>query len=96
MRAELVRQSANTRAKREIKTMSNDLCHCGVINVELRDEVLNLADMRNKIVHSAMYNLDRVSKAHVRRVMDATRSLQSIGLKLVRRSAALKPTVSNN
>jgi len=64
-RADLVRQSANTRAKRDFKTISNSLCDCGLINLELRTEILHLADMRNKVVHSALYNLDRVSKDHV-------------------------------
>ncbi len=84
-RAELVRQSANTRAKRDFKTISKSLCDCGLISLELRTEILDLADMRNKVVHSALYNLDRVSKDHVSRVMKATRLLQSIGRKLARK-----------
>ena len=84
-RADLVRQSANTRAKRDFKTISNSLCDCGLINLELRTEILHLADMRNKVVHSALYNLDRVSKDHVNRVMRALRSLQTTGRKLKRK-----------
>lgn len=83
--SELVRQSANTRAKRDFKTISNSLCECGLIDLGLRTEILHLADMRNKVVHSALYNLDRVSKDHVSRVMKATRLLQSIGRKLARK-----------
>jgi len=84
-RADLVRQSANTRAKRDFKTISNSLCDCGLINLELRTEILHLADIRNKVVHSALYNLHRVSNDHVNRVMRATRSLQTTGRKLKRR-----------
>lgn len=81
-RHSVVEPVTNRRALRELKAITERLFLASVIERELRDEVLNLADMRNKIVHSAIYNIHSVKRPHVERVMKAKKDLQN----LVRRS----------
>jgi len=73
----------NVRRTRDWKDIVQRLHQASLIELDLRDELMNLADMRNKVIHSAHYNLNSVGDAHVKRVIASQRVLAKMVLKLV-------------
>lgn len=78
----------NVRRTRDWKDIVQRLHQASLIELNLRDELMNLADMRNKVIHSAHYNLNSVEDAHVKRVIASQRVLAKMVLKLTKSSKA--------
>jgi hypothetical protein len=78
----------SVRRRRDWKDIVQRLHRAEIIEMDVRDELMNLADMRNKLIHSAHYNLDRVEDAHVKRVIAKQRLLAKIVLNLNKGSKA--------
>ena len=76
-----VPQPTDVRRLRDWKQIVKRLYLSELLNDELRDDLLGLADMRNKVVHSAIYNLDAVADKHVSRVLFAQRTVAKLVIK---------------
>ena len=72
----------NVRQTQNWKAIVHRLHSSALLELVLRDELMDLADMRNKAIHSAHYNLDRVKDAHIERVVKAQRTIATIVKKL--------------
>ena len=86
---DLVSQVVRKRESREWKAIVDRLHEAAMFDKKLRDELLNLADMRNKVVHSAIYNLSSVNDKHVGRLLEARRVIDLAVRKLVRKKTGL-------
>ena len=74
----------NKRAMRDWKAIVNRLCDGGMLEKPQRTELLNLASIRNRVVHSAIYNLTAVTDRHVGKVMESRKSIDSKVRKLMK------------
>ena len=74
----------NVRQTQNWKEIVQRLHSSTLVELDLRDELMYLVDMRNKAIHSAHYNLDGVKDAHLKRVVDAQRTVAKIVRKLVK------------
>ena len=74
----------NVRQTQNWKEIIQRLHSSTLVELDLRDELMNLADMRNKAIHSAHYNLDGVKDTHIKRVVDAQRAIAKMVKKLVK------------
>ena len=72
----------NVRQAQNWKEIVQRLHSSTLLELDLRDELMYLVDMRNKAIHSAHYNLDGVKDEHVKRVVDAQRAVAKIVRKL--------------
>jgi hypothetical protein len=72
----------NVRQTQNWKEIVQRLHSSTLLELDLRDELMYLVDMRNKAIHSAHYNLDGVKDEHVKRVVDAQRAVAKIVRKL--------------
>jgi hypothetical protein len=68
----------NVRQVQNWKEIVQRLHSSTLLELDLRDELMCLVDMRNKAIHSAHYNLDGVKDAHIKRVVDAQRAIAKI------------------
>ena len=59
-----------------------------LIDHDLRTELLNLANIRNKVVHSALYNLAGVKETHVSRIVTAQRAMAKLVKSLSKSSSS--------
>jgi hypothetical protein len=74
----------NVRQAQNWKEIVKRLHSSQLIELKYHKELMSLADMRNKAIHSAHYNLDGVKDAHLKRVVDAQRTVAKIVRKLVK------------
>ena len=65
----------NVRQAQNWKAIVHRLHSSELLELVLRDELMDLADMRNKAIHSAHYNLDNVKDKHIERVVKAQREI---------------------
>lgn len=72
----------NVRQTQNWKEIIQRLHSSTLVELDLRDELMNLADMRNKAIHSAHYNLGGVTDKHVNRVVEKQREIAKIVRKL--------------
>ena len=72
----------NVRQAPNWKAIVHRLHSSELLELVLRDELMDLADMRNKAIHSAHYNLDNVKDKHIERVVKAQRTIATIVKKL--------------
>ena len=79
-----VPQPTDVRRLRDWKQIVKRLYLAELLNHELRDDLLGLADIRNKVVHSAIYNLDAVADKHVTRVIVAQRTVAKLVTNVVK------------
>jgi len=80
----LVPPPKNVRQTQNWKEIVQRLHRSTLLELDLRNELMNLVDMRNKVVHSAHYNLNSVDDAHVKRVVTAQRAVARIVRRLVK------------
>ena len=78
----IVPPPTNVRQTQNWKAIVHRLHSSALLQLVLRDELMDLADMRNKAIHSAHYNLDRVKDAHIARVVKAQQTIATIVKKL--------------
>jgi hypothetical protein len=74
----------NVRQTQNWKEIVQRLHSSTLIELDLRNELMNLVDMRNKAIHSAHYNLNSVIDAHVKRVVEAQRKVAKLVRKLIK------------
>jgi len=74
----------NVRQTQNWREIVQRLHKSALLELDLRNELMNLVDMRNKAIHSAHYNLNSVDDPHVKRVVAAQRKVAKIVRKLVK------------
>ena len=80
----IVPPPSSVRRARDWKDIVRRLHSSELIELKSHKELMNLADMRNKAIHSAHYNLDGVKDTHIKRVVDAQRAIAKMVRKLVK------------
>ena len=80
----LVPPPKNVRQTQNWKEIVQRLHRSTLLELDLRNELMNLVDIRNKVVHSAIYNLDAVADKHVTRVIVAQRTVAKLVTKVVK------------
>ena len=74
----------NVRQAQNWKVIVHRLHSAELLELALRDKLMNLGDTRNKAIHSAHYNLDNVKDEHIERVVKAQREIAKRVRKLVK------------
>ena len=85
----LVSQPKNVRQTQNWKEIVQRLHRSTLLELDLRNELMNLVDMRNKVIHSAHYNLNSIDDAHAKRVVIAQRTVAKIVRVLVKNGKAM-------
>ena len=80
----LVPPPKNVRQTQNWKEIVQRLHRSTLLELDLRNELMNLVDIRNKVIHSAHYNLSSLGDAHVKRVVTAQRTVAKVVRRVVK------------